>query len=291
MGLIDSTTTPLLDVMGSNGAWDKLSAAEKEKQAMKMATHAAMVERLDLGVGEIIKTLEQTNTLQNTLILFLADNGASPEIPGVPGYDRPSQTRDGRELQYDKVVTPDVIGSEISYTGIGSNWANALNTPFRFWKMESFEGGVHTPMIIHWPAGLKVKKGSLNPALGHVTDILPTLLDINKFRYPVVYNGNALTPLDGQSLLPVMQGKTNKGRKDIFFEHVHGKAYINGNWKLVMKTNGSEWELYDLSKDANEHNNLATSNPDKLNEMKTAWENWYNSMKPYIHLRPGSGPR
>jgi arylsulfatase len=290
MGLIDPATTPLLEVMGSNGAWDKLSPAEKEKQAMKMATHAAMVERLDIGVGEIIKTLEQTNTLQNTLILFLADNGASPEIPGVPGYDRPSQTRDGRELQYDKVVTPAIIGSEIAYTGIGSNWANALNTPFRFWKMESFEGGVHTPMIIHWPAGLKVKKGSLNPALGHVTDILPTLLDINKFPYPAAYNGNALSPLDGQSLLPIIQGKTNKGRKDIFFEHVHGKAYINGNWKLVMKTNGSEWELYDLSKDANEHNNLAASNPDKLNEMKTAWENWYDSMKPYIHLRPGSGP-
>jgi arylsulfatase len=290
MGLIDTTNTPLLDVMGSNGAWDKLSPAEKEKQAMKMATHAAMVERLDIGVGEIIKTLEQTNTLQNTLILFLADNGASPEIPGMPGYDRPSQTRDGRTLQYDKEVTPENIGSEISYTGIGSNWANALNTPFRFWKMESFEGGIHTPMIIHWPAGLKAKKGSLNPALGHVTDILPTLLDVNKFSYPAAYNGNTLSPLDGQSLLPIIQGKTKQGRKDIFFEHVHGKAYINGNWKLVMKTNGNEWELYDLSKDANEHNNLAGSEPGKLNEMKTAWDNWYNSMKPYIHLRPGSGP-
>ncbi|MBO9202927.1 MULTISPECIES: arylsulfatase [Niastella] len=291
MGLIDTSNMPLLDVMGSNGAWEKLSPAEKEKQATKMATHAAMVERLDMGVGEIIKTLEQTNTLQNTLILFLADNGASPEIPSAPGYDRPSQTRDGRTLQYDKEVTPENIGSEISYTGIGSNWANALNTPFRFWKMESFEGGIHTPMIIHWPAGLKAKKGSLNPALGHVTDILPTLLAVNKFQYPAAYNGNTLSPLDGQSLLPIIQGKTQKGRKDIFFEHVRGKAYINGNWKLVMKTNGNEWELYDLSKDANEHTNVAATNADKLNEMKTAWENWYNSMKPYIHLRPGSGPR
>jgi arylsulfatase A-like enzyme len=145
-------------------------------------------------------------------------------------------------------------------------------------------------MIIHWPAGLKTKKGSLNPALGHVTDILPTLLDVNKFSYPAAYNGNTLSPLDGQSLLPIIQGKTKQGRKDIFFEHVRGKAYINGNWKLVMKTNGNEWELYDLSKDANEHNNLAGSEPNKLNEMKTAWENWYDSMKPYIHLRPGSGP-
>jgi arylsulfatase len=290
MGLIDPAITPLLEVMGANGAWEKLAPAEKEKQAMKMAAHAAMVERLDIGVGQIIKTLEQTNTLRNTLIIFLADNGASPEIPGAPGYDRPSQTRDGRVLQYDATVTPNIIGSEIAYTGIGSNWANALNTPYRFWKMESFEGGIHTPMIIHWPAGLKVKKGSLNAALGHVTDILPTLLDINKIQYPAAYNGHALSPLDGQSLLPIIQGKTQQGRKDIFFEHVHGKAYINGNWKLVMKTNGSEWELYDLSKDANEHADLAGSNPGKLNEMKLAWEAWYNSMKPYIHLRPGSGP-
>jgi arylsulfatase A-like enzyme len=291
MGIIDSVTTPLLGVMGGNGAWDKLNAAEKEKQARKMATHAAMIERLDIGVGQIIKTLEQTNTLQNTLIIFLADNGASPEIVHVPGYDRPSQTRDGRVLQYDKNVVTENIGSEISYTGIGPNWANAANTPYRFWKVESFEGGIHTPMIVHWPAGLKTKKGSINPALGHVIDILPTLLDVNKFQYPAAYHGNALTPLDGQSLLPVIQGKTKKGRNEIFFEHVKGKAYIKGNWKLVMKTNGNEWELYDLSKDANEHVNLAATNSDKLNEMKTAWENWYNNMKPYIHLRPGSGPQ
>lgn len=291
MGLIDSTNTPLLEVMGGNGAWANLSAAEKEKQSMKMATHAAMIERLDIGVGQIIKTLEETNTLQNTLIIFLADNGASPEIVNVPGYDRPSQTRDGRILQYDKNVVTENIGSEISYTGIGPNWANAANTPYRFWKMESFEGGIHTPMIVHWPAGLKTKKGSINPAMGHVTDILPTLLEVSKSKYPAAYNGNSLTPLDGKSLLPVIQAKTNKGRNEIFFEHVKGKAYIKGNWKIVMKHNANDWELYDLSKDANEHTDLAAANPAKLNEMKTAWEAWYNSMKSYIHLRPGSGPQ
>jgi arylsulfatase len=291
MGLIDPKTTPLLEVMGRNGAWDSLSTAEKEKQSLKMATHAAMIERLDIGVGEIIKTLEQTNTLENTIVIFLADNGASPEIPTVPGYDRPSQTRDGRVMLYDKEVTVNNIGSEISYTGIGSNWANAANTPYRFWKIESFGGGIHTPMIIHWPAGLKLKKGSINTAMGHVTDILPTLLAVDKINYPGSYKGNALSALDGKSLLPVIQGKDKKGREDIFFEHAKGKAYIKGNWKLVMKTNSNDWELYDLSKDANEHINLAAANPAKLNDMKTAWENWYNNMKPYIHLRPGSGPQ
>jgi arylsulfatase len=194
-------------------------------------------------------------------------------------------------MQYDKEVAIDNIGSELSYTGIGSNWANAANTPYRFWKMESFGGGIHTPMIIHWPAGVKVKKGSINTAMGHVTDILPTLLDVDKMAYPDSYKGNALSALDGKSLLPIIQGKDKKGREEIFFEHAKGKAYIKGNWKLVTKTNSNDWELYDLSKDANEHTNLAEANPATLNEMKAAWEKWYNSMKPYIHLRPGSGPQ
>ncbi len=291
MGLIDPKTTPLIDVMGRNGLWDKLSAEEKEKQSLKMATHAAMIERLDIGVGQILKTLEETNTLHNTVIIFLADNGASPEIPTAPGYDRPSQTRDGQNLQYDKDVTPATIGTGLSYTGIGQNWANAANTPYRFWKMESFEGGIHTPFIVHWPAGLKTKPGSTNNALGHVSDILPTLLEITKTKYPVQYNGYALTPIDGKSFLPVLSGKSKSGRKDIFFEHAKGKAYIKANWKIVMKTSGNEWELYDIGKDKNENNNLAATNPAVLNEMKLAWEKWYAAMKPYIKPRPGSGPQ
>jgi arylsulfatase len=105
-----------------------------------MATHAAMIEKVDTGVGQILAELERTNTLDNTLIFFLADNGASPEIPTNPGYDRPGNTRAGIPMKYDKELSPNEIGSEISYTGIGSNWANAANTPYRFWKLESFEG-------------------------------------------------------------------------------------------------------------------------------------------------------
>ncbi|HLP37696.1 arylsulfatase [Lacibacter sp.] len=292
MGLINPTTTKLIDVMGKNGAWEKLSAEEKEKQSLKMATHAAMIERLDIGVGQIIKTLEQTNTLNNTVIIFLADNGASPEIPNVPGYDRPSQTRDGKNLQYDKDVTTATIGSEISYTGIGNNWANAANTPYKFWKIESYEGGIHTPMIVHWPAGLKAKKGSISSALGHVTDVLPTLLDIAKLNYPSTYNGHSLTSLDGKSFLPVLQNKITKGRDSVFFQHAKGMAFINKNWKIVSKTGDvANWELYDLSKDKNETTNLSAKQPELFRSMITSWEQWYETMKPYIKLRPGSGPQ
>lgn len=292
MGLIDPATTPLLDVMGNKGSWDKLSAAEKEKQSLKMATHAAMIDRLDQGVGQIIKTLEETKTLDNTLIFFLADNGASPEMPNVPGYDRPSQTRTGQDLQYDAAVTNENIGKEISYTGIGPNWANAANTPYRFWKMESFEGGIHTPMIVHWPAGLKTKKGSYSAALAHMSDVLPTLLQLTGVSYPSSYKGHALTPMDGKSFLPVLHSKGGNGRDSIFFQHARGRAFIKNNWKLVSKTGDNEpWELYDLSKDKVERANLASQEPQRLNEMIAAWNRWYDEMKPYIKLRPGSGPQ
>ncbi len=290
MGIVDTKTTPLLEVMGNKGPWNKLSEEEKQKQARKMEVHAAMIDRLDQGVGQILKTLEETKTLDNTLIFFLTDNGASPEIPGVPGYDRPSETRTGQKLLRDKEIATDVIGQETSYTGIGSNWANAANTPFRFWKMESFEGGCHTPMIVHWPAGLKTAKGAKANSLAHVMDILPTLLDASSIKYPASYKGHQLTQPDGQSFLPLLQGKRYKGREQIFFEHENGKSYINNGWKLVMKTGGTEWELYHLAIDKNENNNLAATQPAKLKEMVGTWTKWYNEMKQYIKLRPGSGP-
>lgn len=290
MGLIDPKTTKLIDVEGKNPKWEQLSAQEKEINSMKMATHAAMIERLDIGVGQIVETLKKKNILDNTIIFFLADNGASPEIPNVPGYDRSGTTRSGEKMKYDKEVSANEIGSEISYTGIGSNWANAANTPYKYWKIESFEGGINTPFIINW-SGLKTKKGSTNNALSHVFDIYPTILELSQTKYPEKYKENPLTPLDGISLLPVLQGKTSKGREDIFFEHATGKAYIKNNWKLVQKTQTQTWELFNLETDRNETTNLFEKESNRANEMKTAWENWYSSLKPYIKPRAGSGPR
>lgn len=285
MGLIDPKVTKLIDVVGRNPKWELLSFEEKEIQSKKMATHAAMIDRLDIGVGQIVKELEKNNQLKNTIIFFLADNGASSEIPNEPGYDRSGTTRTGEPMVYDKKVTKDNIGSEISYTGIGSNWANAANTPFKYWKIESYEGGIHSPMIVNW-SGLKTKKGSTSAALAHAFDIYSTILDITKTSYPEKYKEHSLTALDGKSFLPVLQGKTNKGREDIFFEHVSGKAYIKGDWKLVQKTQTQIWELFHLSEDRNETNNLFEKEAARSSEMKTAWESWYNTMKPYIKPKP-----
>jgi len=292
MKLIDPKTTPLSAVMGKLGAWEQLSASEKAYQAAKMEAHAAMIDRVDQGVGQILQTLEATKTLENTLIIFLADNGASPEIPTVPGYDRSSATRDGREILYDAALKPELVGQETSYTGIGQNWANAANTPYRYWKIESFGGGIRTPMIVHWPQGLKAKKGSTNDNLAHAFDILPTILDVTGISYPQSYKGNALTPMDGLSLLPILNGQKSNGRQSLFFEHANGRAYQQGQWKLIMPSGGNRvWELYDLSKDRGEIQNLAQANPAKVAEMQAAWEKWYAEMKPFIKPRPGSGPK
>ncbi|MBP6410531.1 MAG: arylsulfatase [Pseudarcicella sp.] len=282
MGLLNPKTTPMLEVMGKQGAWEKLTSEQKEFQAMKMATHAAMIDRIDQGVGQIIETLTQNKTLNNTIIMFLTDNGASPEVPLKPGYDRPSHARNGQKLLYDQDLKANQVGSALSFTGIGSNWSNAANTPYKFWKMESYEGGIHTPMIVHWPAGLKTPKGSINNSLGHVSDVLPTLLEINKIAYPKTYQSNTLTALDGKSFLPILKAKSKNYRDTIFFEHAKGKAFIKGNLKIVQKVNTNTWEMFDLSKDTNESNNIFSTNTAIAQQMIKAWENWYDSLKPYI---------
>lgn len=280
LGLFNVKNTTLPPVHGNGKDWDKLTPEEKDYQAAKMAVHAAMVDRLDQGVGKLLTTLRETKQLDNTVIFFFADNGASPEIPNVPGYDRNAFTRSGEKIRYEADGIPvGALGSEASYTGIGSYWANAANTPFRFWKKESYEGGAHTPMIVHWPKGLKAQAGSITAQTGHVIDILPTCLDLAKGTFPAEYNGHKLTPLDGLSLLPVIQGKERTPHETIFFEHENGRAVRMGDWKLVAHSRPqSEWELYNLATDKTESQNLVTKNPDEFNRLKARYEEWFSAV-------------
>ncbi|HEY1173712.1 MAG TPA: arylsulfatase [Verrucomicrobiae bacterium] len=280
LGIIDEKNTTLPPVHGNGKDWDALTSEEKEYQSTKMAVHAAMIDRLDQGVGKLLTTLRETEQLDNTVIFFFADNGASPEIPNVPGYDRNAFTRSGEKIRYEPDGIPITeLGSEKSYTGIGSYWANAANTPFRFWKKESYEGGAHTPMIVQWPKGLKTKSGSITAQAGHVIDLLPTCLDLAKANYPAEYNGNKLTPLDGLSLLPVIQGKERKPHDTIFFEHENGRAVRMGDWKLVAHSRPqSGWELYNIAKDRTETDNLATKNPEEFNRLKARYDEWFSAV-------------
>jgi arylsulfatase len=269
-GLFEKENTPLPPIQDRGRKWQQLSEEEKDFQAAKMSVHAAMIDRIDQGVGDIVGALKATGRLENTVIFFLSDNGASPEVPQQPGYDRSSQTRNGRKIRYKGIIEP---GSETTYTGIGPAWASASNTPFRYWKKESYEGGCHTPLIIHWPKGLKAKPGSITQQAGHVMDIMPTCLELAGAGYPARYKGRKLTALNGKSLLLIVAGGKRKGHDRIFFEHMGGRAIRIGNWKLVALKD-EPWRLYNLAKDRTETNDLAEEHPERVRTMIAEWEKW-----------------
>ncbi len=269
-GLFDKQNTPLPPVQDGGKKWKQLSEKERQFQSAKMAVHAAMIDRIDRGIGDIVKALKATGQLDNTVIFFLSDNGASPEVMQQPGYDRSSQTRDGRKIRYNGIFEP---GSETTYACIGQPWASASNTPFRYWKKESYEGGCHTPLIIHWPKGLKAEPGSITHQPGHVMDIMPTCLELAGANYPARYKGHKLTALDGKSLAPVLAGGKRKGYDMIFFEHMGGRAVRMGKWKLVA-LKGEPWRLYNLDEDRTETNDIAAKYPDRVQTMSAEWKQW-----------------
>ncbi|MDO5571331.1 MAG: arylsulfatase [Bacteroidales bacterium] len=251
---------------------------DKEWDARAMAVHAAMVDRMDKGIGNVIQALKRNNQLDNTLIIFLSDNGCSNEdcqnySPGE--NDRPDMTRDGRQIVYphNKEVLP---GSETSYASLGARWANAANTPFRFWKAKSYEGGICTPMIAYWPKGIKKQKGKISSQKGHVIDIMATCIDLANAKYPQEYNGNQIIPLEGKSLLPIFKKGKREGHEYIAFEHFNEKALIsNDGWKIVkVSGKNSKWELYNLNIDRTEMHNVATDYPDILENLVQKYDQW-----------------
>jgi arylsulfatase len=237
-----------------------------------------MVDRMDKEIGKVIRTLEESGELDNTLILFLVDNGCSNESPQLftaGENDRPAELRNGDPVIYpkNKEVLP---GTQNVWSGIGAKWANVANTPFRFWKAIMHEGGICTPAIAYWPAGLKVKKGSVTGEPCHVMDIMATCIDIAGAEYPDTYNGHDIIPLEGISFLPVLQaGKYDKRHEVIGFEHFREKALIsNDRWKIVQRPRKNVWELYNLNSDRTELHDLSGQYPEKLKEMVGKYTEW-----------------
>ncbi|MBX6312150.1 MAG: arylsulfatase [Isosphaeraceae bacterium] len=269
-------------------SWD--DNPTKAWDARAMAVHAAMVDRMDQGLGRIVECLRRKGMLDDTLILFLSDNGASPEVPETPGFDRPSHTRDGREVRYvpkakdkDRDTLP---GPETTYAAIGPMWANASNTPFRFWKAQVYEGGIGTPLVAHWPKGLKTEPGSITHQAGHVIDIMATCLDLAGAEYPKTYHGREITPLEGKSLRPIFEGQKRKGHEAIYWEHFGARAVRRGDWKLVARA-GRDWELYDLASDRTETRDLAAQHPELVRELSALYERWAER----THVVPRPEPR
>ncbi|MFI3259322.1 MAG: arylsulfatase [Rikenellaceae bacterium] len=255
----------------------------KEWDARAMATHAAMLDRVDQGIGEVLERLEKSGELDNTLIFFLSDNGCSNETPQnySPGHDdRPSMLSDGSPIYYPKKkeVLP---GPANTMTGLGPKWANVANTPFRMWKAKMFEGGTATSMIAYWGDHIKAEKGSIIRSSGHVTDIMATCIDLAKTKYPKKNNGLKTPEIDGVSLRPIFESGERKDR-DLFFEHFKGCAiHAADGWKAVKADEKSKWELYNLNVDPTEMVNLANSNTAKLNELIERYDAWAESSLVY----------
>ena len=246
---------------------------DKEWDARAMAVHAAMVDLMDQSIGDLLDELEATGEIDNTLILFLSDNGASSERPSRygPGFDRAGSTRDGRSVNF-PVEKDSLPGAQNVLSGIGPQWAHTLNVPFRYYKARVYEGGINTPFIAHWPAG-NLKKGAVYSAPGHVSDLMATCIDLAGATYPHEFKGHEITPTVGSSILPILQGIQETGTQNLYFwEHFGSNAIRKENWKLVKLDKYSQWELYNLSNDRTETNDLAERYPQKVKELEAAWQ-------------------
>ena len=256
--------------------------------ARAMAVHAAMIDRMDQSIGRVVDALESTGQLDNTLIIFMSDNGCSNEICQnfrEGENDRPAEMRDGGKIVYPrhKEVLP---GPQNTYASVGPKWSNVANTPFRFWKAKSYEGGICTPMIAYWPKGIKAPKGSIVGDYGHVIDIMATCLDLSGAEYPTTYNGNNIIPYQGISLKPVFDGGHLNSSRDLCFEHFEEKALIDcEGWKIVQPANKKVWELYDLNTDRSELHNLAAKYPERVAKMIERYLIWEDTHM--VNPRPG----
>lgn len=237
-------------------AWDSLSAKEKEEWDLRMAVYAAQVECMDRNIGRVLDQFRASGRLDNTLVLFMADNGGCAE--------------ENIALE-SKAATP-VPGGPDSFTSYRRPWANASNTPFRLYKQFTHEGGISAPLIAGWANGIG-GRARLDSTPGHVIDILPTLLDAAGARAPRERQGREVLPLQGRSLLPAMRGGKAAERAVTGWEHQGHRAVRMGDWKLVS-TYRKPWELYDLSADRTELNDLSGREPARAKTLQTEFEKW-----------------
>nr|HET7859436.1 arylsulfatase [Caldimonas sp.] len=264
------------------------SEAERDEQFRAwtlrcMEVYAAQVDRMDQGIGRIVEALERNGELANTLVVFLADNGACAEdIPQDVTVDElvdklmiaRRTTRSGEPVQFGNDVTR-MPGPENTYQSYGVAWANLSNAPFRLYKHWIHEGGISTPLIAHWPDGIDAKEnGTIRHAPGYLPDIMATIVDVTGATYPATFDGHAVDPLEGQSLLPVFaRDATGEDRRPMFWEHEGNAAVRIGKWKLVRR-HPRDWELYDMDVDRTELHDLAAREPERVQRMAAQYEEW-----------------
>ena len=276
MNVIDPKTAALSPPVGQE-KWDRLTPEEKRFQSGLFQAHAAMIDRMDQGLGRVFQALKETGKWDNTLIIFLSDNGASDERYEDPGFDRATIARDGKPINYHYDDPTELAGPEHTWYYIGPDWAHVANTPYRKAKASQYNGGERTPMIAHWPAGLKVSPGSFVRARAHVID-----LDAHRARSGRCEDARTLRrpiparPGQGQSLRPLFEGSDMcPDYPALFGEHEGGRSVITpDNWKLIRDRDESDWHLYDLNTDQTELHDRIAEQPDRAAKMQTMWNQW-----------------
>jgi len=249
-----------------NPEWDSLPADRRADLARRMAVYAAMIDRMDQNIGRVLADLRKNKELDNTLVIFLSDNGACAEWDpyGFDGNSGPHNVlHTGDDLKK--------IGAPESYVSYGSGWANAGNTPWRLYKHYDYEGGISAPCIVRWPAAIK-HPGGMNNTVSDIIDFMPTFLELAGAQYPKTVADKPILPMEGRSLIPVLEEKPVADRP-IFFEHEGNRAMRDGQWKLVALGSGP-WELYDFTHDRSELHDVAAKHPDIVARMSKAWNEW-----------------
>jgi arylsulfatase len=256
MGLIDPkwTVAPRPQEVR---AWDEVPPDRQDRFDNIMAVYAAMIDRIDFAMGTLVDGLRQRGLLDNTLLLFLSDNGGNAE-------GGPAGTTNGEGP----------IGGPDSYVQLGMSWATLANTPFFRYKHFTHEGGISTPLIAHWPRGLAAeRRGSFIKDPGHLVDLMATCVDLGAAKYPTERNGTPIVPMEGTTLRPAFTGQPLARKQPIFWEHEGNKAVRDGRWKLVMR-HKLPWQLFDMEADRTEQHDLSKEHPEIASRLISTWEGW-----------------
>lgn len=246
--------------------WDKV--ADPERESRRMEVYAAMVDAMDQGVGRVLEALDRTGVADNTLVMFLSDNGG---CAGHSGY-HDEEIRTAHEA-YNR----ELPGSSNTFDYVAQGWGWAQNSPFRRYKVWTHEGGISTPLIAKWPGVIRPE--SLTHEIGHVVDFLPTMLDLTGAVYPKTRNGLGVLPFEGVSLLPVLRGENRTTREPLCWYLYGNRAVRDDKWKLVWGSNVRTWSLYNMQKDRTETTDVAAQHPKRVKQMETHWLNWAKATK------------
>jgi arylsulfatase len=246
--------------------WEQLPEAERNREEARMEVYAAMVDRLDQGIGRVLAALDQSGAADNTVVMFLSDNG------GCATWPRPNQEEGFR--QYNQGIP---VGDARGYEFVGKGWGWAQNVPFRRFKVWCYEGGIATPMIVRWPG--KVAPNSITRQVGHVIDFMPTLLELAGAEYPDTFNEQPILPVEGRSLVPVFHGGQRKSHESLSWALNGNRAIRQGDWKLVWGADKKVWELYDLKSDRSETTDLSAKFPQRAKTMAGDWDGWWRHVQ------------